>query len=300
MPATWSRSPISPGTSRAVPPDARISSPSDLTKLSFRALTATAYSFANRRTSDAPSPGPAPVKNATRDGFEFPMIILRYVYRRSRAGRYRVDDPTQDSDDSGLSSPRPSTKDSPRRKAMMKLYHYRNNIWTVCVRLVLAEKGLDYEMVNVDLFAGEHLKPEFVALNPYHKVPLLEDGGVAVPESWIINEYLEDHYPSPPLLPRDARDRARARVIVDYANRFFFPHVYDLLIELVVKPRIPAMGEPSPGAVTKSKEALPAAFERLERELGGREFFAGDFSIVDCEIIPFVAGLADADMAIPA
>jgi glutathione S-transferase len=182
---------------------------------------------------------------------------------------------------------------------MLKLYHYRNNIWTVCVRLVLAEKGLDYEMVHVDLFAGEHLKPEFVALNPYHKVPLLEDGGVAVPESWIINEYLEDRYPSPPLMPRDARDRARARVIVDYANRFFFPHVYDLLIELVVKPRIPAMGEASPGAVTKSKEALPAAFEWLERELGGREFFAGDFSIVDCEIIPFVAGLADVDMAIP-
>ena len=182
---------------------------------------------------------------------------------------------------------------------MLKLYHYRNNIWTVCVRLVLAEKGLDYEMVHVDLFAGEHLKPEFVALNPYHKVPLLEDAAVAVPESWIINEYLEDRYPSPPLMPRDARDRARARVIIDYANRFFFPHVYDLLIELVVKPRIPAMGAPSPDAVTKSKEALPAAFERLERELGGREFFAGDFSIVDCEIIPFVAGLADVDMAIP-
>ena len=183
---------------------------------------------------------------------------------------------------------------------MLKLYHYRNNIWTVCVRLVLAEKGLDYEMVHVDLFAGEHLKSEFLALNPYHKVPLLQDGAIAVPESWIINEYLEDRYPSPPLMPRDAQERARARVIVDFANRFFFPHVYDLLIERVVKPRIPAMGAPSPDAVTKAKEALPAAFERLERELAGREFFAGHFSIVDCEIIPFVAGLSDIGMAIPA
>jgi glutathione S-transferase len=183
---------------------------------------------------------------------------------------------------------------------MLKLYHYRNNIWTVCVRLALAEKGLDYEMVHVDLFAGEHLKPEFLALNPYHKVPLLQDGAIAVPESWIINEYLEDRYPSPPLMPGDPQERARARVIVDFANRFFFPHVYDLLIERVVKPRIPAMGAPSPDAVTKAKEALPAAFERLERELAGREFFAGDFSIVDCEIIPFVAGLSDIGMAIPA
>jgi glutathione S-transferase len=182
---------------------------------------------------------------------------------------------------------------------MIRLYHYRNNIWTVCVRLVLAEKGLEYEMVHVDLFAGEHLKPEFLALNPYHKVPLLLDGATAVPESWIINEYLEDRYPSPPLMPRDPQERAHARVIVDYANRFFFPHVYDLLLELIVKPRFPAMGEPVPSAVTKAKEGLPAAFERLERELDDRDFFAGDFSIVDCEMIPFVAGLSDVDIAIP-
>jgi len=182
---------------------------------------------------------------------------------------------------------------------MRKLYHYRNNIWTVCVRLALAEKGLDYEMVNVDLFAGEQFKPEFLALNPYHKVPLLDDGGVAVPESWIINEYLEDHYPSPPLLPRDTAERARARVLVDFANRFFFPHVYDLLIELVAKPRVPALGAPLPDAVAKAKEALPPALERLDRELDGRDFFAGAFSLVDCEVIPFAAGLSDIDMGIP-
>src|SRR5437899_11557371 len=77
---------------------------------------------------------------------------------------------------------RRSDKNILTEEAMIRLYHYRNNIWTVCVRLVLAEKGLEYEMVHVDLFAGEHLKPEFVALNPYHKVPLLLDGAMAVPE----------------------------------------------------------------------------------------------------------------------
>jgi glutathione S-transferase len=183
---------------------------------------------------------------------------------------------------------------------MRKLYHYRNNIWTVCVRLALAEKGLDYEMVNVDLLAGEQFEPKFLALNLYHKVPLLDDGGVAVPESWIINEYLEDRYPSPPLLPREAGERARARVLVDFANRFFFPHAYNLLIELVVKPRVPAMGEPAADAVKSAKEALPAAFERLDHELKGREFFAGGFSLVDCAIVPFAAGLSDISLEIPA
>jgi glutathione S-transferase len=183
---------------------------------------------------------------------------------------------------------------------MRKLYHYRNNIWTVCVRLALAEKGLDYTLVDVDLFAGEQFEPEFLALNPYHKVPLLDDAGVAVAESWIINEYLDDRYPTPTLLPRDAGERARARALVDFANRFFFPHVYDLLIELVAKPRIAALGEPLPDAVTKAKAALPAALERLDRELAGREFFAGGFSVVDCAVIPFAAGLSDVDMEIPA
>jgi glutathione S-transferase len=153
--------------------------------------------------------------------------------------------------------------------------------------------------VQVDLFAGEQFKPAFLALNPYHKVPLLDDADVAVGESWIINEYLEDRYPAPPLLPPAAADRARVRLLVDFASRFFFPHVYDLLIELVVKPRIPAMGEPTPGAVDKAKEALPAAFERLDRELEGREFFAGAFSLADCEMIPFVAGLEDVHIEVP-
>jgi glutathione S-transferase len=182
---------------------------------------------------------------------------------------------------------------------MRKLYHYRSNIWTVCVRLSLAEKNLDYEMVQVDLFADEQFKPDFLALNPYHKVPLLDDGDAAVGESWIINEYLEDRYPAPPLLPPAAADRARVRLLVDFAARFFFPHVYDLLIELVVKPRVPAMGEPTPGAVDKAKEALPAAFERLDRELEG-EFFAGGFSLADCQVIPFVAGLEDVHIEVPA
>jgi glutathione S-transferase len=67
-----------------------------------------------------------------------------------------------------------------------------------------------------------------------------------------------------------------------------------------MSPRVPALGEPLPGAVAKAKEALPAALERLDRELAGRDFFAGAFSLVDCEVIPFAAGLSDINMEIPA
>src|SRR5438094_544146 len=69
------------------------------------------------------------------------------------------------------------------------------------VRIVLAEKGLRYEKVNVDLFKGEQKKPEYLAINPYGKVPALQDNGTTVYESTIIMEYLNDKYPNPPLLP---------------------------------------------------------------------------------------------------
>ncbi|HVU77773.1 MAG TPA: glutathione S-transferase family protein [Gaiellaceae bacterium] len=81
-------------------------------------------------------------------------------------------------------------------------------------RIALAEKGLEYERVEVDLSD----RPEWVIeLNPPNgRVPVLDDGFV-LPESEVVMEYLEDRYPDPPLLPDDAQERARARFLV---NRF--------------------------------------------------------------------------------
>jgi glutathione S-transferase len=155
-------------------------------------------------------------------------------------------------------------------------------------------------MVNVDLFAGDQFKPEFLALNPYHRVPLLDDGAVAVPESWIINEYLEDRYPcaaSPAPRRRRARPRARARRL---RQPLLLPPRLRSLDRAGDEAARARLGEPLPGAVAKAKEALPAVLERLDRELDGRDFFAGAFSLVDCEVIPFAAGLSDIDMEIPA
>jgi stringent starvation protein A len=79
------------------------------------------------------------------------------------------------------------------------------------VRIVLAEKGLDHERVEVDL----RDRPRWLyELNASGKVPVLEDDGLVLPESAVIMEYLEDRYPAPALLPEDAAGRARARLAV--------------------------------------------------------------------------------------
>ncbi|HEV2592734.1 MAG TPA: glutathione S-transferase family protein [Gaiellaceae bacterium] len=77
-------------------------------------------------------------------------------------------------------------------------------------RIALAEKGLSYETVEIDLAD----RPDWLyKLNPSGRVPVLDDDFV-LPESAVIMEYLEERYPDPPLLPNEPRDRARARLLV--------------------------------------------------------------------------------------
>jgi glutathione S-transferase len=90
------------------------------------------------------------------------------------------------------------------------------------VRIALAEKGLAYEPVEIDL---DH-KPDWLTdLNPLRKVPVLDDGFV-LPESPVIMEYLEERYPEPALLPDDPAARARARLAVHRFDDLFGDDYY--------------------------------------------------------------------------
>ena len=93
----------------------------------------------------------------------------------------------------------------------MKLYTYFRSSAAFRVRIALNLKGLAYEPAFVHLAKGEHHKPEYSALNPQALVPTLEDGGRLLTQSLAIIEYLEETHPQPPLLPKDAFARARAR-----------------------------------------------------------------------------------------
>ena len=92
----------------------------------------------------------------------------------------------------------------------MKLYDAAACPYCARVRIALAEKGLEWETVEIDLSD----RPAWVYdLNPLGRVPILDDGFV-LPESAVIMEYLEERYPSPALLPADVTARAEARLAV--------------------------------------------------------------------------------------
>jgi glutathione S-transferase len=94
----------------------------------------------------------------------------------------------------------------------MKLYYGSGSPWAWRVQLAIEEKGLPCEFVLLSFSAGEHKTPEFLAMNPHGKVPVLVDGDTTLYESQAILEYMEDKYPERPLLPRDASARAMVRL----------------------------------------------------------------------------------------
>ena len=94
----------------------------------------------------------------------------------------------------------------------LALYHNDMSSCAQKVRLMLAEKGLEWESRHLDLRAGEHQKDWYIKLNPRAVVPTLIDGDIVVPESNVINEYLDERFPDPPLKPADPFGRARMRL----------------------------------------------------------------------------------------
>jgi glutathione S-transferase len=159
------------------------------------------------------------------------------------------------------------------------------------------EKGLHWETTWLDLPAGEHKKPEYLAINPVGKVPALidDDGATIVHDSTVIKEYLEDRYPKNPLLPRDPVMKARARAFEDYADAYFAPSLYKILLEL----RKPEEKRDAARIEQGEREALNH-FAYLDRELKGRQYFAGLMSVADISFVPHLANYERAGYSIPA
>jgi glutathione S-transferase len=165
--------------------------------------------------------------------------------------------------------------------AAIKLYDFLSSPNCQRVKVVLAEKKLPYETIPVDLKKGEQKKPDFLKLNPYGKVPVIIDGTTVLYESLIINEYLQEKYPEPPLMPKDHAKRAKVRILTDYGMN----HV-DVPYQKIRHEMMKDEKERNPETIDQAKQELKNLLQRLEREIGDQPYFAGDFSLVDAALIP--------------
>ena len=177
----------------------------------------------------------------------------------------------------------------------MKLYSGPLSLFTAKVRIALDEKALAYERIEVGWsLAGryEPHHPDVVALNPKRQVPVLVDGDVVVYDSTLVLEYLEDRYPDPPLYPRDAIARARCRQLEAAADEIWFPSIWDLIESVFYAAsdgrRDPQVARSEPKAseghrerADHAREALARRYDALDKELAGREFLCGAWSVAD-------------------
>src|SRR3989337_248835 len=115
---------------------------------------------------------------------------------------------------------------------MIKLYTFPPSTNSRKVRIALIEKGLEFERINIDLSKKEQKNPQYLKIHPFGQVPALDDEGFIIYDSTIINEYLEDEYPYPPLLPKDSEGRAQVRLMEDLRDSQFNPAAGQLNREL--------------------------------------------------------------------
>lgn len=165
----------------------------------------------------------------------------------------------------------------------MKLYWHPFSIFPRRVQIALREKGIAYEEVVVDLPGGALKSPEFLRLNPFGQVPVLEDGGTVITESIAILEYLEERHPSPALLPTDAGRRAQTRQLMLWSGDYLAP-----AWKAWIAPRFdPTISSDHP-SVQKARHDLTTHFDVLGARLAATAWLVGDYSLADLCYAPFI------------
>ena len=166
---------------------------------------------------------------------------------------------------------------------MMTLYSGTTDPFSHRCRIVLFEKGMDFEVIDVDLYN----KPEDIAvINPYNRVPVLVDRDLVLYESNIINEYIDERFPHPQLMPPDPIMRARARQLLHTFEQEMFAHIEVL--------------EKGGKAADKSRTHVRDQLTQLAPIFTKQKFMLGDeFSMLDVAIAPLLWRLEHYGIELP-
>ncbi len=161
------------------------------------------------------------------------------------------------------------------------------------MRIALAEKKIPWEPIPVNLRAREHKRPEFLALNPNGTVPVIRDDDLVLYDSTIINEYLEERHPKPPLTFPDPPRRAKVRQWEDFGDNNFLRPAENIFIHLkgwrrFEEEQIQSVGE-------KMLESLAYVDKALE----GREYLMDRFTYADISFAPRVIILDRLGISLP-
>ncbi len=171
------------------------------------------------------------------------------------------------------------------RRSVMTLFSNASCPHSHRVRIVLAEKGINVEIVNID---PDNLPEDLIDLNPYQSVPTLIDRELVLYDPQVITEYLDERFPHPPLMPVDPVSRARSRLALFRIKKDW----YSLLDDLE---------SGTEKAASRARRTLRDSLASSAEVFAARPYFlSDDFSLVDATIAPVLWRLKHYRIELPA
>ncbi len=171
------------------------------------------------------------------------------------------------------------------RRSVMTLFSGATDPWSHRTRLVLAEKGINIDYIDVD---KGNLPEDLFDLNPYNSIPTLVDRELVLYDSRVIIEYLDERFPHPPLMPVDPVTRAQFRLALYRIERDWYSVVEDIL-----------KGGDRKSMVRACKVLQDSIVSSVEIFTSKRFFLSDEFSLVDCTIAPILWRLPILNVKLP-
>jgi len=169
------------------------------------------------------------------------------------------------------------------KRSIMTLYSGPLDIYSHQVRIVLAEKGVSVDILNVD---DNHPNEDLAELNPYNTLPTLVDRDLVLYNAQVIMEYLDERFPHPPLLPVYPVARAKSRLMMHRIRHDWYALYHKI--------------ERNVSDVDTARRELQQALVGLAPVFGDSPYFLSeDFTLVDCVIAPLLWRLPELDIDLP-
>ena len=167
----------------------------------------------------------------------------------------------------------------------IKLHYHPLSTYSRRVLIAFAEKNIPNELIVVDMAARRHREEPYLSLNPYGRVPTLEEDGFVLFESTTILNYLEATRPTPPLVPRDVRGRA----LVDMHMKLCDLQLSRQAATIVFPKRFLPKERWNTAAMADAKKDIEKHLAILDKHLQGKTFLVAEqFSLADVCYVPFL------------
>ncbi len=169
------------------------------------------------------------------------------------------------------------------------VYGASYSVYTRIVRLALEEKRVPYQLEEIDVFAEDGLPTDYLARQPFGKIPAFEHDGFRLFESGAITRYIDETFEGPALMPEPVHEWARANQIISILDSHAYRTlVWDVFVERI---RVPQKGgDADEGKIASALECAETCLDTIESLMGDGSYFLGNFpTLADVHAAPMIA-----------